>query len=1135
MKNKIIILALSLLIANFPAISKPNIPITTSHNGLLVTRPGKNVDGKWMTLSQTKVIEKVAQKYYLQNAIYVKLKTKAEISKDKKSIKNYRLQSELQTLSVSQFDVPFEKFISNNEDDAYGISRIYKVNYELPVDPYVVCEEIMQDPEVEYASPIFIREKYDFTPNDPSFLASQQSYLYRMNMPKAWEKSKGSKAIKIAIVDSAIDWKHEDLSDNIWTNPNEIPGNGIDDDKNGFVDDVHGWDFVGNISSYSSNLLPDNDTKPTDPNNNHGTHVAGCASAILNNAIGVASIGGNCSIIPIKVSADNNQLGGILSGYEGILYASKLGADVINCSWGGPGYSPAEEDIVNTAVSKGAVIVVAAGNNSASLDANNDYPAAFKSTFSVGSIAASNQASSFSDYGISVDIWTYGENIYSTTPNNTYGYESGTSMASPIIAGLVGNLKSLHPTWTPQQLMLHIRGTAANNINTAQQPYYFGSADPLKAFEYNNGDVNKQIPGIALNEVLINGKSEISDYQTNQLKVSFKNYLSPASNVQVTLTPLDSWVVLEQNTFSINSIASDEVKSLEFNLSLTKDCPWFSGYTRLLAKVVSSDYINYELISLPIKLQSDNVFITKISNASNPSVVQINAIKMIDDDRGWVIGNDRLQNKGIYGKVNGTQFQLNYMSNNPCYALYVFDQLNAFVGTGTDDGVGTSEILHTTDGANTWKSINTSSITNFINFIHFYDSQNGIMLGDPKGTVWGAATTTDGGATWNLLTTLPPALNGEDGLVGSGQFDGDNIWFGTTMGRVFTSNDRGKSWMVTTITLGKPVVDLSFSSPNNGFVIFSDDLRATSGRYVAMTSDGAQSWKIHPTINFTNQGLLPIYAFSPTATNKQYLLFYDGEVKVSEDNGNSWSPVLSKQYDNYLIGTYNLLPGKVHLWELGSALCYLEFKYEPASIVKQISLVDNPLIDFGNIEVNKSKTKFLKLKNTGNYTTSVLSYVVVPDEGTQESEFLVKSDLPTAIDVGTTINFRLGFAPLTTGTKSATLKLITDGNPANIEFKVTGIGDPSTSVFDEVSDTQLLITPNPSIGNILVKFDAKSNLKTEIKVYNYLNQIVHSSKYETKLGTNEINLNLNNLNSGFYYVTIQNGNEILMKQIIINK
>jgi hypothetical protein len=355
------------------------------------------------------------------------------------------------------------------------------------------------------------------------------------------------------------------------------------------------------------------------------------------------------------------------------------------------------------------------------------------------------------------------------------------------------------------------------------------------------------------------------------------------------------------------------------------------------------------------------------------------------------------------------------------------------------------------------------------------------------------------------------------------------------MGRVFSSTDRGKSWQVTTITLGKPVVDLSFSSPTNGFVIFSDDLRATSGRYIAMTSDGAQSWKIHPTINFTKQGLLPIYAFSPNATNKQYLLFYDGEVKVSEDNGYSWSPVLTKQYDNYLIGTHNLIPGKVRLWELGQALCYLEFKYEPASILKQISLVDNPPIDFGNIEVNKSKTKFLKLKNTGNYLSSVLSYEVVPDEGTQASEFLVKSDLPTAIEVGSTINFRLGFAPLTTGSKSALLKLVTDGNPSTIEFKVTGVGDPSTSILDYTNDSKIQITPNPSNGNFLVKFYANTNKNTEIKVYNYFGQVIFDNNYESFEGLNEYTLNLNNLNSGFYYLIVKNDKDTFMQQIIITK
>lgn len=1114
--------------------AKPGINSTLNTNGILIQKQGKSVDGKWNTLSSFKVIERVDQKFYRQNAVYVKLKNKTEISNDKKSIKNPVIQATIANLSVNNINAPFEKFVKETpESDPYSISRIYQVNYDLPIDPYAVCEDLMKNPEVEYATPVFIRYAYDFSPDDPRFKNSEQYFLDVMKMRPAWDITKGNKNIKIADVDSAIDWTHEDLNANIWTNPGEIPNNGIDDDGNGFIDDVHGWDFVGDIKG-NEPLKPDNDPKSYDPNNLHGTHTAGCASAVTNNATGVASVGFSCSIIPIKVGADLNSVGGIIAGYEGILYAANLGADVINCSWGGSGYSPAEEDIINTAVSKGSVICASAGNSTELVDNGGNYPASFENVFTVGSTNAV-KVSSFSGYGVLVDIYAPGENIMSSLPGNSYGRETGTSMSSPIIAGLVGLVKSIHPSWTPKQLMLQIRGTASNNLVTNQndRPYYFGMANALAAVTYNNGDPSKKIPGITMESVLINGKTYINDFNSNDVKASFKNYLSSASNVQITFIPQDSWVEITNPTVSLSTLDSNDLKDITVNLKINEGCPWFSGSTKIIVKIVSGTYENYELITLPINLPSDNTFTNRIQFMVNPNAAQLNALTMIDDMNGWAAGNERIQNQGIFCKINNGISTAQINSTEPCYAVYGFSSTSAIMGTGSDDAVGTSHVIKTTNGGANWTSVNTSTITGFINFIHFYDNNNGILLGDPLGTKWGVATTTDGGTTWNKLNSLPDALTAEDGLVGSGQFSGDNIWFGTTMGRVFFSTDRGANWSVSTVILGKPITDMTFSDIENGIVIFSDNIQATANRYLASTSDKALNWKVNPNINFTTMKLFPVYSFSAPDSYNKYILFSNGNVNSSEDNGNTWKPVLSKQYESYYLGDHALYNGRIRLWHVGYGLSFLDFVYDPASLVKKIELADASPIDFGSVQVTKSKTKFIKLKNTGNYKTTIISSEIIPDSGTTASEFEVKTDLPYSIDAGVTYNFRSAFTPATVGAKSATLRLITDGNPANVDLAIIGTADV-LSVFELAPREILSVSPNPVSGNAIVNFESKVSADAKIIIYDLLNKELLNNSIELVQGLNNFKVDASKFNPGVYFLMFSTPDKNYITKFIVN-
>lgn len=297
----------------------------------------------------------------------------------------------------------------------------------------------------------------EYTPDDLGTNANGQQYnLHLINAQAAWDISKGDKRVVVAIVDDAMQMNHPDLSNNIWINPREIPGNGIDDDQNGYVDDINGWD------------AGDNDNNPSPLNNQytHGTHVGGITGATTDNGIGVASIGFNLSLMVVKATrTGQSSVTQIPRGYEGITYAANAGADIINCSWGGSNFSATGQSVVSFANSKGCILVAAMGNN------GNDmvyYPASFPGVVSVASTNIDDTKSNFSNYASYTKISAPGANIRSTVTGSGYNSFSGTSMASPLVAGLLGLMKSHMLGITNTELLNCMYSTAVNidNLNS---------------------------------------------------------------------------------------------------------------------------------------------------------------------------------------------------------------------------------------------------------------------------------------------------------------------------------------------------------------------------------------------------------------------------------------------------------------------------------------------------------------------------------------------------------------------------------------------------------------------------------------------------------------------------------------------
>lgn len=248
-----------------------------------------------------------------------------------------------------------------------------------------------------------------------------------VNAENAWKITQGSKNIKIAVIDTGVDYNHPDLKDNMWTNEAELNGTpGVDDDGNGYVDDIHGYDFANN------------DGDPMD-GNGHGSHCAGTIAASHNN-IGIAGVMKSASIIGVKFLTDQGS-GTTADAIKAVDYATKLNVDIMSNSWGGGGASQALEDAIKGAAQAGIVFTAAAGNSATDNNTTPHYPSNYdvENVISVASHTYDDVLSDFSCYGSqTVHVAAPGQNVLSTTPGNAYSVYSGTSMATPHVTGVIG-------------------------------------------------------------------------------------------------------------------------------------------------------------------------------------------------------------------------------------------------------------------------------------------------------------------------------------------------------------------------------------------------------------------------------------------------------------------------------------------------------------------------------------------------------------------------------------------------------------------------------------------------------------------------------------------------------------------------
>ena len=292
-----------------------------------------------------------------------------------------------------------------------------------------------------------------------------------VNAPEVWEQGYTGEGVVVAVVDTGVDYNHDDLKNNIWTNDGEIVGNGIDDDGNGYIDDFYGWNFNGN----------NNNTIDID---GHGTHVSGTIAG-ENNGFGVTGIAYDSQIMPVKVLDDNGS-GTNTAVAEGIYYAVNNGADVINLSLGGSLPSSEVSEAVKYASNQGVTVVMAAGNSGGQTPL---YPARYANQYgiAVGAIDENEDMASFSNRAGTQEL-TYvtapGVDIYSTLPDNRYESYSGTSMATPHVAGVVALMLSANPNLDSNSIRQILEETSGGG-DDEEIPLFPGFGDIFPGLNLN--------------------------------------------------------------------------------------------------------------------------------------------------------------------------------------------------------------------------------------------------------------------------------------------------------------------------------------------------------------------------------------------------------------------------------------------------------------------------------------------------------------------------------------------------------------------------------------------------------------------------------------------------------------------------
>lgn len=511
------------------------------------------------------------------------------------------LNAKASKFSINKIEKRFKHKPIPKDSGLPDLSRIYRICFSESLSVNEVIRAFQEDPNIEYAEPVPVDQVAE-VPNDALYDLCQ--HLSQIFAPSAWDIHKGengAEEVIVAIVDTGIEWDHEDLQSNVWQNLAEDadgdghtmelsagqwvldPGdiNGIDDDGNGFTDDLIGWNFASNS----------NDPKPlvTNPLKEHGTHCAGIAAGATNNGAGIASVSYNVSVMGICADANNT----LAWGYPGIIYAAENGAHVISNSWGGTNYSLANQEAIDYATGLGSILVACAHNY------NNEipiYPASYTKAISVASVGVTDYKATYSNYGAMIDVAAPGGDYVDggilSCISTGYSRKMGTSMATPMVAGLMALVQSYHPEWSSLEVLTQVIGSA-DDISSLNPDYIHklgsGRINAFRALSETGISLPEEAK-VALESFTFtdeNGNNIIEPGETVDFDFTLHNYSMFECTENFTLTLISSdpeitvssgaytCIIPPDGSFEVNDVfqveVSDQATCHMGNLKITID------------------------------------------------------------------------------------------------------------------------------------------------------------------------------------------------------------------------------------------------------------------------------------------------------------------------------------------------------------------------------------------------------------------------------------------------------------------------------------------------------------------------------------------------------------------------------------
>lgn len=478
------------------------------------------------------------------------------------------------------FDLPGEERPAQVEaaQRVAGPVAVYRLLLPDEASADAAIAALTADPAVVFAERDALARLVADPPTDP--LYAGQWGLPKIQAPGAWASTPGSDNVTIAVIDSGVDLGHEDLAGQFWVNPGEIAGNGIDDDNDGYVDDIHGWNIYGNNADLSDTT-------------GHGTQIAGVIAAAANNGAGGAGVCWGCRLMIVKVT----QPGGVANYSDiaaGIAYAAAKGAEVINLSLGGASDSATLRAAV-AAASQTAVVVGGAGNDNASAPF---YPAAYDDALAVAGTDASDIKTATSNYGAWVDVTAPGEAITTTLSGGGYGAASGTSVAAPFASGLAGLLRSQHPDWSAALVRAQITHTAVS----------VDGANPGRVGQLGSGRIDAaaamntpSMPELGLIGVVIDGalNGVLKHGGSTSIAVSIKNTWGVAQSLSGSLVTTNSDVTITGSPIAYGTLPSGATATTTFTANVSSSAPYGQVVPLTLTLTAAGGYA----LDLTVQLQ----------------------------------------------------------------------------------------------------------------------------------------------------------------------------------------------------------------------------------------------------------------------------------------------------------------------------------------------------------------------------------------------------------------------------------------------------------------------------------------------------------------------------------------------------